>query len=208
MSKTVISRKPIAQLVFIFYFFPISIALLWIGVKGVGQNTALLSTALIALSSLILFFTVKRWEQAFVESLKIERQIAPQQEGRQETEEKAIQEAVQQATAAAANSEKALKDSLKQKEEEIYHLIDTVDQVNQEKKLCLQQLEEKRSSYETMIAEKEEGLRKAADELLELKLTLIAKDTRITTLQSEIENLQFELKTLLKLEKSVTIQVV
>ena len=181
------SQKPIAQLLFTCYFFPLILSLLCLALWGTEPNSALLSVVFTSFGCIILFFKIKQWEGAWHERYKaLKRTPTP---------------APIQETSSDSAKEEAFEEALKQKEEEVANLQNEIGQQKHEQLFFLRELKEKQDAFEAELLNKNAEIQKATDELLEVKLALMTKETRIEALQAEVENLQFELKTLLKLEK-------
>ena len=181
--------RPIWRLLVVCYFLPLTIALLLGSNDNSSPNMAfVLAIAVVALLALVLFLKLRQWEYSL-------RRKAAQLQG----------EPVQPVQSGLTKVEQdRYLEELKQKEEHIFGLIaeNRASQNEREALLeiheaVLQELRQERQLHEEHL---QQMIHQLQTDLLEKQLHVQMQENLITGLRVDINNLNFELKTLLKVE--------
>ncbi|HXF29582.1 MAG TPA: hypothetical protein VN457_07000 [Chlamydiales bacterium] len=172
--------KPIGQVVIAFYFLPTLVMLMFCSADGhMSQRSKigfLTSTAAISLSATALFLIIKKWQEDGKDDCRILLKS---------------KDAAYKSSQSTAIPDQA---ALKAKEEEIAKL-------NAELSAVAEKYKKEQESKECMIkaiTEAEEALQESQNGALERQLHAKMLQETIDTLKTQLANLQFELKTLLK----------
>jgi hypothetical protein len=171
------------------YFFPLMFALFFLNAENKGQTGFALSIGGVILSAFVLFLRLKKWEHDF--QIFVKQNV-------QKTPPKPVVQVVEEA-APPARINNIQEELLKQKEDEIMRLAKAHDQLMQEKDALIKENDASRLKLCLAMDEKMQACQQS-QEIVQLKEELLQKkDETITELQKQISNLNFEMKTLLKL---------
>lgn len=204
---TKIRTKPIAQLVFGCYFFPLILSFLFENAShDRGKVTFALSVSAVSLTAIVLFLTVKKWEQEW-------RFLIFQKKN----------DAEEHTQGRASFAEIEAKERLiKEKDDTIFHLNEENETLKHEKlslfkenelfteeKLSLakekdelvQTKENEKLQATALLQAKEEEIQKTNAALLEQQLQSKIQEESIAKLNEEIVNLKFEMRTILKVSR-------
>jgi hypothetical protein len=198
------SERPIAPLIFLCYFFPLVIMLIVTTACEVATGFAL-GAALAAGCALVLYVILKRWEHAIEKQISSISQVAGVKKEEIASpitspsfdsflqEKELWQKERERYEASALDREAIIKELLKER-----------DILMMEKKLLLDQKEGEVNQLTDQIRNQERESHRLQELLQDGNEEIREKEQLIEKLKFEIENLNFELKTLLKLERRST----
>jgi hypothetical protein len=184
--------KPVGQLLIACYLLPLVCALVFGGaIQNEKQKMGFLfSISAVSICSLVLYLTIKNWEHEWRLQAAQKREELPQK---------------LPVVPAAPQVDGEL---IKQKDEMIERLQRDCELLVDEKKKMAQEQAETRLLLEKELKHSQEALEAMQNEVLERTLhaqmqqkQLEANEQQMAGLRTEITNLNFELKTVLKLEK-------
>jgi hypothetical protein len=181
--------KPIWRLLVVCYFLPLAIAFLLGSDPNSKPNMGfVLAIAAVALLSLVLFLKLRQWEYGW-------RRKAAQAQG----------EKTQSTHSAVSKVDhERYVDELKQKEEHIFRVTAEHRTLQHEKEELLQThqatLQALQNEMETHKTTLQETIQRLQAELLDKQLHAQMQESVIAGLRTDISNLNFELRTLLKVE--------
>lgn len=187
--------KPIGQLLIACYFFPLLLVLVFGSASSAaserGKIGFALSTATVSLSALVLYLTLKKWEDEWKIKFRAHQKI-------EDTPKQIVQPAIPQVN----NNEEALKEKEREHAKEKGLLVSECSMLKAEKKELVEAQERLVSSLKEEIQIKDAALIKAQSDLVERvvegQMKEQIKEQQIAMLATEVENLKFEIKTLLK----------
>ena len=177
------------------YFFPLCFATFFLNAEHKGQTAFMFSIGAVVLAAFFIFLRLKKWEHDFHQFVRQNIPKNPTKVAVQEEREKEKEKEVEVNRAKAIHEE-----FLKEKEVEIVRLAQAHDLLVKEKEELVKEFEVKKFQHSQAVNEKNEALQ-SLDEKLSAKDELLQKkDETIAEQQRQIANLNFEMKTLLKLE--------
>ena len=206
---TKIRTKPIAQLIFGCYFFPLILSFLFENASQERDKvTFALSVSAVSLSAIVLFLTVKKWEQEwrfFIFQKKNENlENSPPFASAAEIEAKELLLKEKDDIIARMQEESEVvqleKVSLV-KEKQV--LIDETHLLVKEKEMLFQAKENEQVRLASDLKSKDEEIQNAHAALLERQLHSNIQEEIIATLNQEVANLKFEMRTILKVNSKV-----
>lgn len=204
---TKIRTKPIAQLVFGCYFFPLILSFLFENAShDRGKVTFALSVSAVSLSAIVLFLTVKKWEQEWRFLIFQKKNNAEEQtQGRASSAEIEAKERVIKEKDDTIFRLKEENEALKHeklslfKENELF--TEEKRSFAKEKDELVQAKENEKLQATALLQAKEEEFQKMKETLLERELQSRIQEENIAKLNEEIANLKFEMRTILKVSR-------
>ena len=173
------TSKPVGQVVIGFYFIPLVVLILF-SLSGKSKMGFLAASVAVSMGATALFLLLQSWQQEWTKKLK---QLAVPPPKVVQAAPQIDHEAMQKKIDEAANEQAARFEALLHKGEAI---------LLQKEAECQKVTGELHQSKEAQVA--------AQEALLERTLHAKMQDETISKLQKEIANLQFDLKTVLKVK--------
>lgn len=199
--------KPIFQILIICYFLPLCCLSLY-GASGQESAKTAFALCLVVMvaCALILYFTLKKWDMAWQLDAKMSTDLPKVKKMDAKEIETPKKEEQQSKVLFAPPPQEELKEEIKQKEDEIKILNLKYEELLREKKLLFEQHEQEvnilKLTYEKLDEECKYLKSTLQDERKIAQETIQTREQEVVDLKTQISHLNFELRTLLKLQTS------
>ncbi len=194
MAKPV--TKPIAQLIMAVYFAPLLVLFVFENSASKDKLSFALSVSAVSLSALVLYLTFKKWETDFRMLLSMRKK---EEEPKGDLKTITAPEMIAAPYIAEIEAKEKL---LQERDEAVLCLREEKELIVQEKQSALGERDQMNRQLKLELDEKEALFQKMQAELLEKQLQAKIQEEVIGKLHEDISNLNFELRTILKVTTS------